>query len=378
MPNVESIWELLWSNLANPAQECFKQLTEEEGIVLYNSTTNRVIEKSHLANVTIAKYIYGDRLKHCKVALKEKAVDHYYDFNQATIPLSIKPGKEHEVYRIGSAVKFAKDNSGNLTPFAGCKYVIANLNGDVKDAFDLTKLNVYELGDLQIDMVLMNNTLTQAIKVADKTPNYLLCLYDFKNKPESSLFTFQPKYKDAVKCYDTLKKANYHLWDIAHNKIAEQRDIQLAKINCGVTCIPKGQESYIDWCKKEFKATGFHSFYNLVEPLKIKAGTKDDTYSIGVAEKRISGVVTKVDGCKYVITGFKPDMKQMIDLSQLKEDKKNIEFKNLEFISIYMNDLPTVAVYVDSNQPKYLFCLYDHKEGLIEENFKFYLSHTEL
>jgi hypothetical protein len=368
---LSSAFELAWAS--DQTKECCEQFLGK-GIALYNSATNKIIEKSAETRAIVIpkKLLNFDGLNHCKTSFKKNELDHYYDYtrNEMPNPLVIEAGKDGDTYSIGKAVKFTKDTSGNLTPINGCKYVIANLTPTTKEAIDLSKFKVYELDELQIEMIMMNNTLSQAIKVPNTKPEHLVCLYDFPNKPSDNLFVFQPKYPGAVKCFNTLEQAGYHIWDAGQHKVAEQRDIQLAKIECGTICkATYWGEAYVDWCKNEFKTNGFHNLYEFkptkLIPLKIKSGIETDTYSVGIAEQRVNGI-TKVDGCKYVVEGFNQTMKNVIDLSGLK-----VRYEDLFFKPIYMNDLPTVAVHVDKTQPTYLFCLLDYNDELIPDNFIF-------
>lgn len=373
MPTKDGLSSALELTLASDkVKECCEQFASK-GIVLYNSATNKVIEKSaETRAIVIPKKILNlDGLNYCKVSFKDNELDHYYDYTrkEAPNPLIIEPGKDSDTYTIGKAVKFIADTPDNLMPIKGCKYVIANLAPTAKETIDLSKFKVYELDDLQVERIMMNNTLSQAIKVPNTKPEYLVCLYDFPHQLSDNLFIFQPKYSGAVKCFNKLEKAGYHIWDEKKNKVAEQREIQLAKIECGIQCKATWGEAYVDWCKNAFKVNGFHHFYELhpsnPTPLKVKGGAKTDTYSINTAEQRVNGI-TKVDGCKYIIAGFNQAMEHIIDLSELK-----VRYEDLFFKPIYMNNTATLAVHLDKIQPTYLFCLLDYNDELIANHFIF-------
>ena len=357
---LSSAFELAWAS--DKTKECCDQFLSK-GIVLYNSATNKNIEKSveTRAIVIPKKLLNFDGINYCKVSFKINELDHYYDYtrNEMPRPLVIEAGKDSEVYSIGKAVTFTKDTSGNLTPINGCKYVIANLTTTTKEAIDLAKLKVYELDDLQIEMIMMNNTLSQAIKVPNTKPEHLVCLYDFPEKPHKDLFIFQPKYTRALDCFNKLEKAGYHIWDTSQNKVAKQKDMYLTNIDCDWKCVKSSGESYIEWCKSTLKAAGFHHFYELTPvnptPLKIKGGAKTDTYTIG------SQANEKIEGCKYIVSGFNKTMEHVFDLSAIKG--------KLFFQEIYMNGTLTKAVHVNDVQPTYLFCLLDYQDELLPSHF---------
>lgn len=368
---LSSAFELAWAS--DKTKECCEQFSSK-GIVLYNSATHKIIDRSvETRAIVIPKKIWNfDGINYCKVSFKLNELDHYYDYAQieeSNGTLTIEAGSDTETYSIGKTVKLTKDTSGNPIPINGCKYIIANLQPTAQNVLDFSKLKVYELNDIQIRSIMMNNTLSQAIEVPHTKPENLVCLYDFPEQPHDNLFIFQPKYLRALKCFETLEKAGYRVWHSSKNKLATQKDMHLTNIDCDWKCIKSRGDSYVDWCKNALKTVGFHHFYEFnpvnPSPLKIRGGAETDTYSIGIAEQRIGGI-TKVEGCKYVLAGFNQTMEHVIDLSNLK-----VKYGDLFFHQIYMNNTQSVAAHIGKTQPNYVFCILDYNGILVAENFIF-------
>lgn len=366
--------------------QCLEELNKE-GVVLYNSTSNKAIpmpklfitSPAELKNVDISKYLFnGDPITHCKISFKHQGLDHYYDNfyeDNPRYPININSGKEFEVYSLGIAEKYS---AGKLEQINGCGYVIKNIKSSTQDLIDLTKFEIYETAELEFEKILMNKVESLAIKIPKTTPEYMVCLYDFKDEPQSSMFIFQEKFSRALSCFNTLESKGYHVWSDSLKREMALRDMKLVNIDCDRECRWSiagdasfiTSDAYLNWCKGALKEKGLNHYYEFDhskhKTLKVKGGSEDDTYSIGNGELRVNGV-HKVDGCKYVIAGFNPKEGNKIDLSGL----NGIDHSDLFFQAVYMNDIPTIAVHIDKETPKYLFCVLDHQGELAADNFIF-------